>query len=113
MEIISQKKSDVELAKAYVQLYQRALDRKINFDLSFKRFKELKRTKYCYYSKILLTHEKTPCSTTLTLDRMDNSKGYIDSNVVACSYEINSRKNNLTLNDLSNIIKGLKQKKLL
>ncbi len=44
-----------------------------------------------------------------SIDRVDPTKGYVDNNVVACTVEFNSKKTNLTLNDIEILFKRTKK----
>lgn len=66
--------------------------RGIEFSLSFADMKRLLSRKKCYYSGITLTMEGKH---SLSLDRIDDKKGYEPSNVVACSSYVNGLKNEL------------------
>lgn len=66
--------------------------RGIEFSLTFADMKRLLSRKKCYYSGIEMTMEGKH---SLSLDRIDDKKGYEPSNVVACSVYINNLKNEL------------------
>lgn len=51
--------------------------------------------KICYYTGVDLTIKSKEVNT-ISLDRLDNSKGYIPGNVVFCCEHINVMKSNLT-----------------
>ena len=42
-----------------------------------------------------------------SFDRVDNDKGYVIGNVVACTIDINGKKNNLTLDEIVCLYKKL------
>lgn len=96
--------SDLTIAKKIVNTASSAADRGIHFDLSFKRTKQLLNTKRCYYSNVILEKEGP---NQLTLERVDNNVGYIDSNVIACSKIYNSLKSNHPDIMFINIAKGI------
>lgn len=85
--------SDVEVAKKLINIYQSALDRKIDFDLSFESIKTLLQFPTCYYTGRPFDQEG-PYSR--SIDRIDSSKGYIEGNVVSCTIDINGKKSNLS-----------------
>lgn len=66
--------------------------RGIEFSLSFADMKRLLSRKKCYYSGIEMTMEGKH---SLSLDRIDDTKGYTSDNTVACSSYINGLKNEL------------------
>jgi len=85
--------SDVEVAKKLLNIYQSAMDRKLEFNLSFESVKTLLRFPTCYYTGRKFESEG-PYSR--SIDRIDSSKGYIEGNVVSCTVDINGKKSNLS-----------------
>lgn len=85
--------SDVEVAKKLLNIYQSAMDRKLEFNLSFESVKTLLRFPTCYYTGRKFETEG-PYSR--SIDRIDSSKGYIEGNVVSCTVDINGKKSNLS-----------------
>ena len=53
--------------------------------------------------------EGTPNSASPTLDRIDNSKGYTKDNVAVISHKANSHKENLTIEQVENLLKYMKK----
>ncbi len=96
---------DLRIAKKLCSLSSSAASRGIAFNLSFKRLKELLTTKNCYYTGVpfVTGHPQNQ----RTLDRINNDLGYIDSNVIACTKQINNRKANLTITELKQCIRGV------
>lgn len=90
---------DVIIARRLLRTYASAKDREIECSLSFKKMKQLLRTQKCYYTGKVLS-DKDGDVNQLTIDRVNNDIGYVDSNVVACTHLFNVRKNNLTLNEV-------------
>ena len=84
---------DWEIATKLLNLKESAAKRKIKFDLSFKTVKKLVTARKCYYTGIIFDHTH---QNSFSVDRVDASKGYIEGNVVACTTEINRKKDNLT-----------------
>ena len=76
---------------------------KKEFKLSFEKFKELRAQKNCFYCEEPLKK--------VTIDRVDNSIGYLDTNVVASCWYCNNLKSNhnLTKKDLEKILNTLKE----
>ena len=95
---------DVTIAGWYVRKAESAKERGIEFTLSFKRYKELRNTKKCYYTGVELNRE------VFSLDRLDADKGYTDSNTVVCHRDFNHKKSNLTPADLKLILRAFKRK---
>ena len=85
---------DIKIAQRYVSKAQRAKAKGIPFELSFTAFKNMMRAKYCFYSGVELTEPDSSIlsATARTIDRIDNSKGYVSGNVCACSNAANNFK---------------------
>jgi hypothetical protein len=92
-----EKLDDYYIAKKLVQLKQSADSRKIEFSLKFSTVKRLLGTKTCFYTgKVFAKTGKN----SRTIDRVDSSRGYVDDNVVSCTLEINTKKSNLTSEEI-------------
>lgn len=98
--------TDLDVAKKLLHLAQSAKDRNLEFTLSFKTVKRLLTVKRCYYTNVEF-EESGPLAR--TIDRVDTLKGYIEGNVVACTSSINGKKVNLTLEEIENLYKKVKQ----
>ena len=90
--------TDYIVAKKLVQLKQSAESRGKVFSLSFSTVKRLLTTKKCFYTGVEFGPNDTPQGR--TIDRVDTDKGYIEGNVVACTFEINQKKANLSTNEI-------------
>lgn len=97
--------SEKLIASWYIAKYDQALSRGIEFKLNLVSFRNLAQAKKCYFTGLPLNQK------TRTIDRIDNRRGYISGNVVACHLAFNSLKgmieqpnNNLELNK---VIRGL------
>ncbi len=101
--------SDIEIALKMCQISASAKSRNIPFDMSFKKIKQLLLTKRCYFTNVELNNIHND-ENQLTFDRVDNTKGYIDSNVVACSKRFNTVKGNLTPIEIELLYKALMKK---
>jgi hypothetical protein len=98
--------SDLRIAKKLISKASQANSRGIVFDLSFKEMKKVLTAKKCYITGVKLNAiDNDPHK--LTIDRIDNDKGYIDGNVIACSSEMNSLKNNLTVKQIEQMYLAL------
>jgi len=94
-------RNDAGIAKMYLQRIQSAKARGISFELSLMSFMNLLKTKRCKYTGILLTEPEragqgkktTQLGTDRTLERIDNTKGYIKGNVIAVCHAANQLKN--------------------
>ena len=90
--------NDLTIAKMYIKKAQRAKKDKLDFDLTFAQFKRLVTRKRCAYSGLPFSEYdekkgkwKKPWQA-LTLDRIDNKKGYIWGNVAPICKGINQIK---------------------
>jgi len=85
--------SDVEVAKKLLNIYQSAMDRKLEFNLSFESVKTLLKFQTCYYTGRRFDNDGPYAR---SIDRIDSAKGYIEGNVVSCTVDINGKKSNLS-----------------
>ena len=85
--------TDVEVAKKLLNIYQSAMDRKLEFNLSFESVKTLLKFPTCYYTGRKFDNEGPYAR---SIDRIDSAKGYIEGNVVSCTVDINGKKSNLS-----------------
>jgi hypothetical protein len=100
--------TDLEVAKKMINIYQSAMDRKIEFNLSFDYVKKMLEYKTCYYTNVPFTEEGIHAR---SFDRIDSDKGYIEGNVVACTIDINGKKSNLTFEEIACIYHKLAKHK--
>ena len=100
--------TDLEVAKKMINIYQSAMDRKIEFNLSFEYVKKMLEFKTCYYTNVLFTEDRIHAR---SFDRIDSDKGYIEGNVVACTIDINGKKSNLTFEEIACIYHKLAKHK--
>jgi hypothetical protein len=93
-EALESSESDFDLlvANKLHQLKDSAVRRGKEFDLTFNVVKKLLKRKTCYYTGLKFVADN---NLHLTIDRIDNRKGYIVGNVVACSNWANQMKNQL------------------
>ena len=91
---------DIEVAKKMINLQQSAISRNIEFDLSFETVKSLLLRTNCYYTGLKFEDEG---KFSFSVDRVDSKKGYIEGNVVACIIDINSKKSNLTMEEINQL----------
>lgn len=104
-----EKVSDLEVAKKLVAIKTSADSRGIDFDLSFRKVRQLLTTKRCYISGVKLNRIQNDPNQ-LTFDRLDNTKGYTDDNVVACSLRMNRLKDSLTIEDITMLYMTIQKK---
>jgi hypothetical protein len=90
--------TDIEVAKKMINIHQSAMDRKIEFNLSFDYVKRMLEYKNCFYTGIAFTEEGLNAR---SFDRVDSDKGYIEGNVVACTIDINGKKSNLSIDEIT------------
>jgi len=96
--------SDLEVAKKMLKIYQSAVDRKLEYNLSFETVKKLMSHKTCYYTGREFEQEGTY---SMSFDRVDSNKGYIEGNVVSCTVDINGKKSNLTVDEIKSLYEKL------
>ena len=96
--------SDVEVAKKLVNIHSSAQSRSLEFNLTFEYVKKLLEYNTCYYTNVIFTEDG---GSARSFDRVDNDKGYVIGNVVACTIDINGKKNNLTIDEIVCLYKKL------
>ena len=88
----------------------------------FKHWEEHKK-KYryhCFYTKKIMTHlgsvlengkrTSRKTRTNISIDRIDNEKGYTKENTVFCTWDFNDRKGSITFDMCKKILKAVEQK---
>ena len=96
--------SDVEVAKKLVNIHSSAQSRNLEFNLTFECFKKLLEYTTCFYTNVTFTEDGPNAR---SFDRVDNEKGYVVGNVVACTVDINGKKNNLSIDEIVCLYKKL------
>lgn len=96
--------SDVEVAKKLVNIHSSAQSRSLEFNLTFECVRKLLEYTTCFYTNVTFTEEG---SNARSFDRVDNEKGYVVGNVVACTVDINGKKNNLSIDEIVCLYKKL------
>lgn len=88
---------DLWVSKKYVQLHKSATKRGKSFTLTLPQLKKVLRRKTCYYTGVKLTRMIPDGTkpTDLTIERLDNAKGYEVDNIVAVCHAANQLKNEL------------------
>lgn len=91
--------TDVEFELYVADYYKRKNDscrsRGIEWGLSLVSVRNLLRSRTCPYTGKTMTRPKgggPNLATDITVDRIDNSKGYVPGNVIACSHIANNFK---------------------
>jgi hypothetical protein len=95
---------DIEVAKKLVNIHSSAQSRNLDFDLTFEYVKKLLEYSTCFYTNVQFTEDGPNAR---SFDRVDNDKGYVIGNVVACTTDINGKKNNLTIDEIVCLYKKL------
>jgi hypothetical protein len=103
------------VAHKYIQTQRSAHARGLTFSISISELDNILSKKVCHFTGEELIHyqhntengEELPRNY-LTLDRLDNDKGYIPGNVVACSKEINTMKGTMSMDEF-NVAMAFKQ----
>jgi hypothetical protein len=96
--------SDVEVAKKLVNIHSSAQSRSLEFNLTFECVRKLLEYTTCFYTNVTFTEEGPNAR---SFDRVDNEKGYVVGNVVACTVDINGKKNNLSIDEIVCLYKKL------
>jgi acetyl-CoA carboxylase alpha subunit len=96
--------SDLEVARKLVNIHSSAQSRNLEFNLTFEYVKKLLEYNTCYYTNVQFTEDG---ANQRSFDRVDNDKGYVIGNVVACTTDINGKKNNLTIEEIICLYKKL------
>jgi hypothetical protein len=94
--------TDLDVAKKLLAIKSSADSRGIQFDLSLKMVRKLLNAKKCFISGVVMNRIAGD-ENQLTFDRLDNSRGYVDDNVVACSLKMNRLKGDLTVEDITQL----------
>jgi hypothetical protein len=97
---------DIEVAKKMINLQQSATSRNIEFDLSFETVKHLMTRTNCYYTGVKFEDEG---KLAFSVDRVDSRKGYVEGNVVSCTVDINSKKSNLSHDEIKMLYEKIKE----
>lgn len=97
MRDIGNTMNDLIIAKRYIRLAARAEKRGIEFNLPLTSFSNLMKAKRCQITGVTLKHladvDNDPLY--ITVDRIDNTKGYVKGNVIACAQAANVYKGSL------------------
>ena len=95
---------DVEVAKKLVNIHSSAQSMNLDLDLTFEYVKKLLEYSTCFYTNVTFTEDGPNAR---SFDRVDNDRGYVIGNVVACTTDINGKKNNLTIDEIICLYKKL------
>jgi len=95
---------DLEVAKKLLKIHQSAVDRKIEFNLSLEFVRKLLSYEKCYYTNRKFEEDGIYAR---SFDRVDSARGYLEDNVVACTVDINTKKSNLSLDEIEILYRKL------
>lgn len=93
---------NIKFAECYIAKKKDATRRKLEFTLSLQAFINMKLQTHCAYTG--LPFSDTIEEEKMTMERIDNDKGYINGNVVPVMKKYNSLRNNLTSETIDNEI---------
>lgn len=85
--------TDEAIARSYISKIDNAKTNGHEFSLSFNQYKKLVSRKTCFYTSLPFNKDNTDYKK--TIDRIDNSKGYVPGNVVVCLNVVNNIKSAL------------------
>jgi len=94
--------TETEIVKRYKKKIFDAKKRGIEFNISFETFSILLEQKECYYTGV-----KYKSLSEISIDRVDNDKGYVEGNCVSCLGEINGLKDDFKVIELQAIYERL------
>ena len=87
---------DLYVAKKLISKAKNAKERGLSFEMTYAMMRNVLRSKRCFYTGVAIEPPVGDATNlklwNLTLDRIDSSKGYVEGNVVACSYAFNQMK---------------------
>lgn len=98
--------TDEAVARKFIKMAGSASKRGIENKLTLAHVRRLLKRKTCFYTGVTMTEPANDGSVNnsdRTFDRIDASKGYTDSNVVACTHFANHLKNLLLENKSSSL----------
>lgn len=97
--------TDKDVARLYLAKVESSSARGIPFELTLTSIKNIMRAKKCYYTGVEFTRNG---ENSRSIDRIDNTKGYVKGNVCACTKRVNSLKSNLTPAEIQAIARKVK-----
>jgi hypothetical protein len=97
---------DLYVARKLISLEESAVRRRLRFSVSFTKLKRELKRKRCYYTGIEIDYNKP--TNHISIDRIDNDKGYTDDNIVGCANSVNGFKANLTIEEIGKLYNKIK-----
>lgn len=82
---------DIHVASRFKTIMVRAKEKGIEFDITIKQLARVMKTTHCAYTGVKFS-DNAESENYLTIDRVDHTKGYTKSNIVACTSRANSIK---------------------
>lgn len=95
---------ELALAKKYQNLHQSATDRGIEFGLTLADLRAVMSRKRCEFTGL-----PSAPNDKLSLDRVDNTKGYVPGNVTVMRTTVNAKKGCLTIEEILTLAKGVQK----
>jgi len=87
--------TEVEIKVRYDNKKKNAKERDLEFNLTLETFTILLQQTHCYYTGI-----KYQSMGEISIDRVDNEKGYVEGNCVSCHGRINGGKSDFSLTEI-------------
>lgn len=84
---------ELKVAEKFVRLHTRCVNKNIKFGLTFANLKKQMKKKRCAYTGAKFSIGDPDLQQ--TIDRVDSRYGYVDGNVVACTFKANQLKSTL------------------
>lgn len=111
-QLPSRVKLSLLAARQYMDLYAKSLAESVPFTLAIDDLTELLRTKECHFTQQALTMEPGESGqisdSHVAIARLNNSKGFVTGNLVACSQKSLSLKGELDASAFEQIMSALK-----
>ncbi len=94
---------DLKVANKFINLMTSAKARGIEFNLTLQGIANMLRAKNCFYTNEPLNDDNR------SIDRIDNSKGYVTGNIAACTQAINMQKGNISMKNIVMVASKIQQ----
>lgn len=110
---------NLAVSRKFYQKYLNAQNRKIEFDLNLTTIRNLLRAKTCPYTGITMhiyvgmKQGDTIPDDSLSIERVDNDKGYVKGNVIAVSHKANKNRGDISPKQIEKMYKLMKKRGLL
>jgi hypothetical protein len=111
MADMAQDKKDVLVAQKLLNIRESAIERNIGFGMTLKEVDRLMHETKCFYSGNEITRVRgdhdSRGNNVLTFERVNDSDGYFNGNVVACSARMNKLRGEITHQEIEMLYKGM------